>query len=97
PLHHCFCTSFFFFLIIPPPPRSTLFPYTTLFRSRTRGPAGGAACDRAVGRGGGARRAAAGERRRKLGRARRGGRSQSGLPRRAARAPPGRERGVLRT
>src|SRR5947199_5527582 len=22
-----------FFLIIPPPPRSTLFPYTTLFRS----------------------------------------------------------------
>src|SRR4051812_49707630 len=25
--------SFFFFLIIPPPPRSTLFPYTTLFRS----------------------------------------------------------------
>src|SRR6266704_3087582 len=26
-------TSFFFFLIIRPPPRSTLFPYTTLFRS----------------------------------------------------------------
>src|SRR5436309_12290729 len=25
----------FFFLIIRPPPRSTLFPYTTLFRSRT--------------------------------------------------------------
>src|SRR5438309_5041633 len=25
--------SYFFFLIIPPPPRSTLFPYTTLFRS----------------------------------------------------------------
>src|SRR5207248_10118758 len=25
--------SFFFCLIIPPPPRSTLFPYTTLFRS----------------------------------------------------------------
>src|SRR5437867_10106135 len=24
---------FFSFLIIPPPPRSTLFPYTTLFRS----------------------------------------------------------------
>src|SRR5437879_9576225 len=23
----------FFFLMIPPPPRSTLFPYTTLFRS----------------------------------------------------------------
>src|SRR5207248_11510242 len=25
--------SIFFFLMIPPPPRSTLFPYTTLFRS----------------------------------------------------------------
>src|SRR5690625_5613304 len=25
-----------FFLMIPPPPRSTLFPYTTLFRSRDR-------------------------------------------------------------
>src|SRR3712207_8662451 len=25
---------FFFVLIIPQPPRSTLFPYTTLFRSR---------------------------------------------------------------
>src|SRR5438105_5220920 len=25
---------YFFFLMIPPPPRSTLFPYTTLFRSR---------------------------------------------------------------
>src|SRR5438034_2559361 len=24
----------FFILMIPPPPRSTLFPYTTLFRSR---------------------------------------------------------------
>src|SRR5437773_5458389 len=28
--------SFFFFLTIPPPPRSTLFPYTTLFRSRLK-------------------------------------------------------------
>src|SRR5476651_2847219 len=27
---------FFFFLMIRRPPRSTLFPYTTLFRSRTR-------------------------------------------------------------
>src|SRR5256885_13124661 len=27
---------FFFFLMIRPPPRSTLFPYTTLFRSRVR-------------------------------------------------------------
>src|SRR5438874_9752955 len=26
----------FFFLMIRPPPRSTLFPYTTLFRSRSR-------------------------------------------------------------
>src|SRR6266705_6032758 len=29
---------FFFFLIIRRPPRSTLFPYTTLFRSGGRGP-----------------------------------------------------------
>src|SRR4051794_41585786 len=28
--------SFFFFLMIRRPPRSTLFPYTTLFRSRCR-------------------------------------------------------------
>src|SRR5688572_33493865 len=28
-----FLLSFFFFLMIPRPPRSTLFPYTTLFRS----------------------------------------------------------------
>src|SRR2546426_9167220 len=27
---------FFFFLMIRRPPRSTLFPYTTLFRSRSR-------------------------------------------------------------
>src|SRR6266487_5252615 len=34
-------TSFFFFLMIRRPPRSTLFPYTTLFRSRrSRRPAG---------------------------------------------------------
>src|SRR2546429_4649719 len=30
---------FFFFLMIRRPPRSTLFPYTTLFRSRLAGPA----------------------------------------------------------
>src|SRR5438874_12751423 len=31
----CFCSfSFFFFLMIRRPPRSTLFPYTTLFRSQ---------------------------------------------------------------
>src|SRR3712207_8188904 len=41
----------FFFLMIRRPPRSTLFPYTTLFRSRTRPyvgwprpPADGAPC-----------------------------------------------------
>src|SRR3712207_8099920 len=28
------CESLFFFLMIRRPPRSTLFPYTTLFRSR---------------------------------------------------------------
>src|SRR5205823_12627981 len=28
-----FFSLFFFFLMIRPPPRSTLFPYTTLFRS----------------------------------------------------------------
>src|SRR5690606_41964751 len=34
PLGRCSLFSFyFFFLIIRPPPRSTLFPYTTLFRS----------------------------------------------------------------
>src|SRR6266850_5899282 len=41
-----FC--FFFFLMIRRPPRSTLFPYTTLFRSsgspRARPAAGGARC-----------------------------------------------------
>src|SRR6267142_5777274 len=31
---------FFFFLMIRRPPRSTLFPYTTLFRSAGRPPAG---------------------------------------------------------
>src|SRR5204863_7987828 len=35
---------YFFFLIIRRPPRSTLFPYTTLFRSRT--PPGAGACHR---------------------------------------------------
>src|SRR5574341_2115163 len=30
----CFLSSSFFFLMIRRPPRSTLFPYTTLFRSR---------------------------------------------------------------
>src|SRR5207253_10934011 len=31
---HFYSYHFFFFLMIPRPPRSTLFPYTTLFRSR---------------------------------------------------------------
>src|SRR5258706_6825596 len=38
--------SLFFFLMIRRPPRSTLFPYTTLFRSKlvfTSGPVSGAA------------------------------------------------------
>src|SRR5690348_17674410 len=30
----CFLVFFFFFLMIGRPPRSTLFPYTTLFRSK---------------------------------------------------------------
>src|SRR5258707_1414014 len=34
PLLPRICCSFFFFLMIRRPPRSTLFPYTTLFRSR---------------------------------------------------------------
>src|SRR5205814_9948130 len=29
----CFCHSYFFLLLFSPPPISTLFPYTTLFRS----------------------------------------------------------------
>src|SRR5207249_11758930 len=39
-----FCSSFFFFffffLMLPRPPRSTLFPYTTLFRSPFTSPIG---------------------------------------------------------
>src|SRR2546430_8811548 len=34
---------FFFFLMIRRPPRSTLFPYTTLFRSREAATGGGTA------------------------------------------------------
>src|SRR5690606_40370026 len=33
----CLSSSAFFFLVIRTPPRSTLFPYTTLFRSDRRG------------------------------------------------------------
>src|SRR3712207_8762062 len=42
----CFC-PFVFFLMIRRPPRSTLFPYTTLFRSRDASP-NRPALDRAV-------------------------------------------------
>src|SRR2546422_10263666 len=50
------CFSFFF-LMIRRPPRSTLFPYTTLFRSRTapRGRRLGVLPDRRPARGGGSR------------------------------------------
>src|SRR5258708_11688394 len=34
PLPDVHCSFFFFFLMIRRPPRSTLFPYTTLFRSK---------------------------------------------------------------
>src|SRR5215510_2664098 len=40
-------SSFFFFLMIRRPPRSTLFPYTTLFRSRPARPSDRRARDRA--------------------------------------------------
>src|SRR5256885_9672887 len=36
-MNHFHITIFFFFLMIRRPPRSTLFPYTTLFRSLSRG------------------------------------------------------------
>src|SRR2546422_8175791 len=53
----------FFFLMIRRPPRSTLFPYTTLFRSRhralgRRGPVGAGVSRGRVPRGGGAGREA---------------------------------------
>src|SRR5690348_17470696 len=35
--YHLFLLLFFFFLMIRRPPRSTLFPYTTLFRARAAG------------------------------------------------------------
>src|SRR2546425_9144191 len=40
--YHQLSSFFFFFLMIRRPPRSTLFPYTTLFRSRTRTACGAA-------------------------------------------------------
>src|SRR5947208_4590341 len=48
-------TILFFFLMIRRPPRSTLFPYTTLFRSqRLRRRGGGCLDPKRVGSGGGA-------------------------------------------
>src|SRR3712207_1147696 len=38
--HNHIPCCFFFFLMIRRPPRSTLFPYTTLFRSRAHGHVG---------------------------------------------------------
>src|SRR5438552_12281819 len=40
----CYLFVFFFFLMIRRPPRSTLFPYTTLFRSRSSRPVSPGAC-----------------------------------------------------
>src|SRR5689334_24834220 len=40
------CLFFFFFLMIRRPPRSTLFPYTTLFRSGSIDPSQGGNTDR---------------------------------------------------
>src|SRR5699024_12862103 len=42
--HHLPLCPHFFSLISPPPPRSTLFPYTTLFRSRRRAPSSRRPC-----------------------------------------------------
>src|SRR2546430_11946682 len=52
---------FFFFLMIRRPPRSTLFPYTTLFRSLGQRRSTASRCGRRVGGGGplGHRRGAA--------------------------------------
>src|SRR5689334_23583271 len=59
-----FVSGFFFFLIIRPPPRSTLFPYTTLFRS---GPGGAEAGPRSGGHHRGADASAAARPRRRHG------------------------------
>src|SRR5215471_9242315 len=72
---------FFFFLMIRRPPRSTLFPYTTLFRS------GGPGGHWVLGRRGRAQRAAAGTGHHLPGRAAdRAGRAAAGDPRRLLRA-----------
>src|SRR2546426_11021055 len=60
-LYHCYIPHriiLFFFLMIRRPPRSTLFPYTTLFRSASACRAGGSAREagRRLGIGSGSRR-----------------------------------------
>src|SRR5687768_18109412 len=50
-LSHDCCSLYFFFLMIRRPPRSTLFPYTTLFRSRARSRPSSRARRRTHGRG----------------------------------------------
>src|SRR2546422_10306615 len=89
--------SFFFFLMIRRPPRSTLFPYTTLFR--TRGGTG-VGCSARRGDGGArgghrapARRWADGVRRGRAERESRGG-GRAGPPRGAAGAGEGRPVGA---
>src|SRR5215467_14803938 len=52
--HYTLFLFFFFFLMIRRPPRSTLFPYTTLFRSRAPPPARRASPARAAARNAGA-------------------------------------------
>src|SRR5687768_17706091 len=71
PLHDCYdCRCrLFFFLMIRRPPRSTLFPYTTLFRSTARSRIPGARARRgspapAAGPGRGGSRRVGGRRRR---------------------------------
>src|SRR5687768_18546696 len=50
-LFHFFFFFFFFFLMIRRPPRSTLFPYTTLFRSRSDSlRVAGSSCPRSAAR-----------------------------------------------
>src|SRR5438270_8798755 len=50
PFLNAFFFFFFFFLMIRRPPRSTLFPYTTLFRSCDRGDAAPGRCEPIPGR-----------------------------------------------
>src|SRR5206468_11722104 len=59
--YSCIC-SHFFFLMIRRPPRSTLFPYTTLFRSVREGAAGVRRANRRVGEDGARRQAEQGHR-----------------------------------